>query len=177
MSRQETKMKGNDFNNLPYKIYLNLQKIFRCLNIGQVFQGKNLPITITQMRALSLFNEQDVVNITDISRSMGVSLQSATNLVRRLELLGYLERSKNKKDRRVSEVRLTEKGQKRLAFFRKGELETIHLLVNRLDSFEGKVLNEALINASLLFEKAILTPPYPVDEKDSNDNMVQEEKR
>ena len=170
-------MKGNDFNNLPYKIYLNLQKIFRCLNIGQVFQGKNLPITITQMRALSLFNEQDVVNITDISRSMGVSLQSATNLVRRLELLGYLERSKNKKDRRVSEVRLTEKGQKRLAFFRKGELETIHQLVNRLDSFEGKVLNEALINASLLFEKAILTPPYPVDDKDSNYNMVQEEKR
>ncbi len=170
-------MKGNDFNNLPYKIYLNLQKIFRCLNIGQVFQGKNLPITITQMRALSLFNEQDVVNITDISRSMGVSLQSATNLVRRLELLGYLERSKNKKDRRVSDVRLTEKGRKRLAFFRKGELDTIHLLVKRLDSFEGKVLNEALINASLLFEKAILTPPYPVDDKDSNDNMVQEEKR
>lgn len=170
-------MKGSDSNNLPYKIYLNLQKIFRCLNIGQVFQGKNLPITITQMRALSLFNEQDVVNITDISRSMGVSLQSATNLVRRLELLGYLERSKNKKDRRVSEVRLTEKGQKRLAFFRKGELETIHQLVNRLDSFEGKVLNEALINASLLFEKAILTPPYPVDDKDSNYNMVQEEKR
>jgi DNA-binding MarR family transcriptional regulator len=170
-------MKGNDFNNLPYKIYLNLQKVFRCLNIGQVFQGKNLPITITQMRALSLFNEQDVVNITDIGRSLGVSLQSATNLVRRLELLGYLERSKNKKDRRVSEVRLTEKGQKRLAFFRKGELETIHLLVNRLDSFEGKVLNEALINASLLFEKAILTPPSPVDDKDSNYNMVQEEKR
>ena len=170
-------MKGSDSNNLPYKIYLNLQKIFRCLNIGQVFQGKNLPITITQMRALSLFNEQDVATITDISRSLGVSLQSATNLVRRLERLGYLERSKNKKDRRVSEVRLTEKGQKRLAFFRKGELETIHLLVNRLDSFEGKVLNEALINASLLFEKAILTPQYSVDDKDSNDNMVQEEKR
>jgi hypothetical protein len=46
-----------------------------------------------------------------------------------------------------------------------------------LDSFEGKVLNEALINASLLFEKAILTPPSPVDDKDSNYNMVQEEKR
>ena len=141
---------------LYFKIYLNLQRIFRCLNIGRVFQGESLPITITQMRALSLFNEQTVVNITDISRSLGMSLQSATNLIRRLELLGYLERSKNKKDKRVSEVRLTGKGKKRLGFFRKGELSTIQRLLDGLDPFEGKVLNEALTNASLLFEKAII---------------------
>jgi DNA-binding MarR family transcriptional regulator len=108
------------------------------------------------MRALSLFNEAAVVNITDISRSLGMSLQSATNLVRRLELAGYLERSKNKKDKRVSEVRLTTKGKQRLNFFRKGELGTIHHLLDGLDPFEGKVLNEALTNASLLFEKAII---------------------
>lgn len=168
-------MNDKDFNHLSQKIYLNLQKIFRCLNIGRVFEGKSLPITITQMRALSLFNEQNVVNITDISRSLGVSLQSATNLVRRLELMDYLERSKNKNDRRVSDVRLTEKGQKRLSFFREGELETINLLINRLDSFERKVLNEALINASLLFEKAIFTTH--LDNKDLSYNTFQVGKR
>lgn len=152
-------MKDTDSDQLYYTVYLHLQKIFRCLNIGQVFQGKSLPITITQMRALSLFNEQEVVNISDISRSLGMSLQSATNLVRRLEQLGYLERSKNKRDRRISEVRLTLKGKMRLSFFREGELETIQKLLDRLDPFEGKVLDEALTNASLLFEKAILTPP------------------
>lgn len=145
----------DDTNQLYFKIYLNLQKIFRCLNIGQVFQGKSLPITITQMRALSLFNEDEVVTISNIGRSLGMSLQSATNLVRRLELLGYLERSKNKNDKRVSEVRLTAKGKKRLTFFRQGELGTIQRLLDGLDPFEGKVLNEALTNASLLFEKAI----------------------
>jgi len=147
---------STDSDQLYFKIYLNLQKIFRCLNIGRVFQGKSLPITITQMRALSLFNEAEVVNISDISRSLGMSLQSATNLVRRLELAGYLERSKNKKDKRVSEVKLTEKGKKRLTFFRKGELGSIQHLLDGLDPFEGKVLNEALTNASLLFEKAII---------------------
>jgi DNA-binding MarR family transcriptional regulator len=161
-------MKDNDSDQLFYKVYLNLQKIFRCLNIGQVFQGKSLPITITQMRALSLFNEQEVVNISDISRSLGMSLQSATNLVRRLEQLGYLERSKNKQDRRVSETRLTSKGKKRLSFFRKGELETIKHLLDRLDTFEGKVLNEALTNASLLFEKSILTPSHSGDDINLN---------
>ena len=117
--------------------------------------GEKSPYHITQMRALSLFNEAEVVNITDISRALGMSLQSATNLVRRLELAGYLERSKNKKDKRVSEVRLTAKGKQRLNFFRKGELGTIQRLLDGLDPFEGKVLNEALTNASLLFEKAI----------------------
>jgi len=164
-------MKDTDSDQLYYKVYIHLQKIFRCLNIGQVFQGKSLPITITQMRALSLFNEQEVVNISDISHSLGMSLQSATNLVRRLEQLGYLERSKNKRDRRVSEVRLTSKGKKRLSFFREGELETIQKLLDRLDPFEGKVLDEALTNASLLFEKAILAPSQSEGTADS-DNTI-----
>ena len=153
---------------LPYQIYLNLQKIFRNLNVGRGFQIQRLPITITQMRAFSLFNEREVVNISDISRSLGMSLQSATNLVRRLEHLGYLERSKNKKDKRVSDVHLTTKGKKRLNFFREGELQTLKLLLSRLNAFEGKVINEALINVSLLFEKAILTPLPSGEDKGSS---------
>ena len=103
------------------------------LNIGRSFQGKRLPITIMQMRALSLFNERETVTITDISRSLGMSLQSATNLVCRLEQLGYLERSKNEKDKRVSDVRLTAKGKKRLNAFRNGEVENVRLLLERLE--------------------------------------------
>ncbi len=167
-------MNSTDPDQLYFKIYLNLQKIFRCLNIGRVFQGRSLPISITQMRALSLFNEAEVVNITDISRALGMSLQSATNLVRRLELAGYLERSKNKKDKRVSEVRLTAKGKQRLNFFRKGELGTIQRLLDGLDPFEGKVLNEALTNASLLFEKAITEPGQEQTLQDAAEKMETE---
>jgi DNA-binding MarR family transcriptional regulator len=166
-------MNDTETDELRTNIYLNLQKIFRCLNIGRVFQGKRLPITITQMRALSLFNERDVVNISDISRSLGMSIQSATNLIFRLEQLGYLARSKNKKDKRVSEVRLTGKGRKRLSFFRQGELETIGGLLHRLDTFEVKVLKEALTNASLIFEKAVLTSLYSTDEMDDKNNTLE----
>ena len=148
-----------DMDKLSHQIYINLQKIFRCLNLGRSFQGKRLPITITQMRALSLFNETESINITDISRALGMSLQSATNLVYRLEQLGYLERSKNKKDKRVSDVRLTAKGKKRQGMFKSGEIETVTLLLNRLNPVEGKVLNETLNGVALLFEKATLTSP------------------
>ncbi len=167
-------MNNAESDQLYFKIYINLQKIFRCLNIGRVFQGKSLPITITQMRPLSLFNEAEVVNITDISRSLGMSLQSATNLIRRLELSGYLERSKNKQDKRVSEVRLTAKGMQRLNFFRKGELGSIQHLLDGLDPFEGKVLNEALTNASLLFEKAIIESGQAQNIQDEGEAMETE---
>ena len=142
-------------DNMPFQVYLNLQKIFRCLNLGRSFQGKRLPITITQMRALSLFNERDTVNISDISRSLGMSLQSATNLIFRLEQLGYLERFKNDRDKRVSDVRLTAKGKKRLSLFRTGEIDTVKTLLDRLNPVEVKVLNETLNGVALLFEKAI----------------------
>lgn len=164
-------MNNTDSDQIYFKIYLNLQKIFRCLNIGRVFEGKSLPITITQMRALSLFNEQESVSISDISKFLGMSLQSGTNLVRRLEILGYIERTKNKRDRRVSEVRLTAKGKQRLNFFRKGELETIQHLLDGLDSFEGKVLNEALTNASLLFEKAIIESGKKLSNMDASEKL------
>jgi len=144
-------------DNLPSQVYLNLQKIFRCLNVGRSFEGKRLPITITQMRALSLFNERETVNISDISRSLGMSLQSATNLIFRLEQLGYLERSKNNKDKRVSDVRLTAKGKKRLSLFRTGEVDTVKALLDRLNPVEVKVLNETLHGVAMLFEKAITT--------------------
>jgi len=145
-----------DIQTIPHQTYLNLQKILRCLNIGRSFQGKRLPITITQMRALSLFNEQETISISDISRSLAMSLQSATNLIHRLEVLGYLERSKNRNDKRISEVRLTTKGKKRLSFFRSGELETVELLFHQLTAEEKKMLNDSLTKAACLFEKAIL---------------------
>jgi len=142
---------------LPLQVYLHLQKIFRSLNIGRSFKGGRLPITITQMRALSLFNERDTVSISDISRSLGMSIQSATNLVFRLEQLGYLERFKNDRDKRVSDVRLTAKGEKRLNLFRTGEIDTVKALLDRLNPVEVKVLNETLHGAALLLEKATVT--------------------
>jgi DNA-binding MarR family transcriptional regulator len=159
MKRGSSPPEGDNKQTLPYQTYLNLQKILRCLNIGRSFQGKRLPITITQMRALSLFNEKEAISISDISRSLLMSLQSATNLIRRLEVLGYLERSKNRSDKRISDVRLTAKGKKRLSLFRSGELETVELLFNRLTSGEKKTLNDSLTRAACLFERAILNSP------------------
>jgi DNA-binding MarR family transcriptional regulator len=86
-----------------------------------------------------------------------MSLQSATNLVCRLEQLDYLERTKNEMDKRVSDIRLTAKGKKRQEMFRNSEIETVKLLLERLNTVEGRVLNETLHGVALLFEKASIT--------------------
>mgnify|MGYP001389618407 CR=1 FL=1 len=151
------KAEATDCDRLSCQVYINLQKIFRCLNMGRGLQGKRLPITMTQMRAISLFNERDRISISDISRSLGMSLQSATNLVCRLEQLDYLERTKNEMDKRVSDIRLTAKGKKRQEMFRNSEIETVKLLLERLNTVEGRVLNETLHGVALLFEKASIT--------------------
>ena len=155
ISRRKTEKA--DCEKLSHQVYINLQKIFRCLNIGRGLQGKRLPLTMTQMRVLSLFNERETISISDISRSLGMSLQSATNLVCRLEQLDYLERTKNEKDKRVSDVRLTVKGRKRQDMFRNVEIEAVRLLLERLNTVEGRVLNETLNGVALLFEKASST--------------------
>ena len=51
---------------------------------------------------------------------------------------------------------------------------TVHTLTNspdRANPFEGKVLNEALTNASLLFEKAIIESGQEPDSQDAGEQM------
>jgi DNA-binding MarR family transcriptional regulator len=140
-------------NELPSELYLNFQKILRCLNFGRGLK-KAPSITGTQMRVLSLFNEKDVVHISEISRVLGMSIQSANNIVRRLETLGYVTISKNGKDKRLSDIQLSDYGLEGLAAFRNGQLQSISHIIDSLSASEKELLNAAVKNAALILEKA-----------------------
>lgn len=146
--------KRNNKERLSHQLYLNLQRILRSLDFGRSLKGKKPTLTITQMRVLSFFNEKDVVYISEISRILGMSMQSANNIITRLEVMGLVERSRNKKDKRLSDIRLTPKGRKGLAAFRDGQLETLTFILNRLEPAERKVLDETVRNAAIILEKA-----------------------
>ena len=62
------------------------------------------------MQVLSFFNESDVVHISEVSRKLNMSIQSVNNLVKRMEVLGYVERTQNEQDKRLSDIRFTQKG-------------------------------------------------------------------
>ena len=140
-------------NELPAELYLNFQKILRCLNFGRGL-NKAPSITGTQMRILSLFNENDIVHISEISRVLGMSIQSANNIVRRLETMGYVTISKNEKDKRLSDIRLSDYGLEGLEAFRNGQLQSISHVIDSLSKAEKELLNAAVKNAAIILEKA-----------------------
>lgn len=138
-----------------HDLYLNFQRIFRCLDFGRSLQGKVPAITVSQMRILSFFNENDVVHISDISKRLGMSVQSVNNLVSRLETQGYVERTPNQKDKRISDVSLTRKGRMGFEAFRDGQIDILATVTNHLDASEQKMLYATIENAALMLEKAI----------------------
>ena len=140
-------------NELSAELYLNFQKILRSLNFGRGL-NKTPSITGTQMRILSLFNEKEIVHISEISRVLGMSIQSANNIVRRLETLGYVTISKNEKDKRLSDIRLSDYGMEGLEAFRNGQLQSISHIIETLNKAEKELLNAAVKNAALILEKA-----------------------
>ena len=137
-------------------LYLNLQKIFRCLSFGRSLKAKAPTLSVTQMRILSFFNEQDVVYISEISRVLDMSIQSVNNMVHRLEVLGYVERSKNSRDKRVSDIRLTAKGRAGFQAFRNEQFEVIGEILSGIEPDEQKLLAATVETTARIFEKAAI---------------------
>jgi DNA-binding MarR family transcriptional regulator len=137
-------------------LYVNLQRIFRSLSFGRGLRGRIPTLTGTQMRLLTFFNEKEVVHISEISRVLGMSMQSVNNLVARLETLGYVERSKNKSDKRLSDVQLTAMGREGFNAFRNEQFKTLTGILNQLEPAERNILSATIENAALILEKAAL---------------------
>ena len=144
----------NGHTDMSEALFLNLQRIFRCLSFGRSLKAKAPSLSVTQMRILSFFNEQDVVYISEISRVLGMSLQSVNNLVHRLEVRGYVERSKNSSDKRLSDIRLTAKGRMGFEAFRNEQFEVIGELLTGIEDNEQKLLTATVEATAIILEKA-----------------------
>jgi DNA-binding MarR family transcriptional regulator len=136
-------------------LFVNFQRMFRCLSFGRSLKAKNPTLSVTQMRILSFFNEHDVVHISEISRVLGMSLQSVNNLVHRLEVMGHVQRSKNCSDKRMSDIRLTARGRAGFKAFRGEQLETINEILAGIEHADQKLLNATVETAAIILEKAV----------------------
>jgi DNA-binding MarR family transcriptional regulator len=106
------------------------------------------------MRILSFFNEQDIIHISEISRTLGLSIQNVNNIVRRLEDADYVTRTTNKTNRRFSDIQLTPHGRKQFTLFRSMQLDTLARLFDCLEAPETKDLLKSLNKAAGILEKA-----------------------
>lgn len=137
-------------------LFVNFQKLFRCMDFGRSLRGRTPVLTMQQMRLLSFFNESDTVHISDVSRRLNMSMQSVNNMVKRLEVMDYVARSQNAQDKRLSDIRFTKKGRKGFELFRNEQIGILSLLLEQLDASERKTVLESIERAAALFQKAVL---------------------
>jgi DNA-binding MarR family transcriptional regulator len=67
-------------------------------------------LTLPQWRALVVIGKADGVRVGDAAARIGISLPSASRLIRRLERRGYVSTERDESDRRGTIVRLTKQG-------------------------------------------------------------------
>ena len=137
------------------EMLISLHKLFRCLDFGRGLQGSAPVLTMRQMQVLSFFNESDVVHISEVSRKLNMSIQSVNNLVKRLEVTGFVTRAQNEKDKRLSDIRFTKKGSEGFRMFRAEQLGILSLLLRQLDESERRTALESIECAAGLFQKAV----------------------
>lgn len=71
-----------------------------------------ISVTPPQFVALQFIvkEKEDPISIGDLSRSMGLAFSTVTDLIDRMEKLGFVERRKDEKDRRVIRIYPLDKG-------------------------------------------------------------------
>ena len=162
-------MRGKKFEGsadaLSLGLFVEFQKLFRCMDFGRGMRGKAPTLTMRQMQVLSFFNEAETLHISDVSRRLNMSIQSVNNLVARLVAMGYVERTKNGVDKRLSDVRFTKKGRDGFDMFRSVQIRFLSLLLEQLDSGEQDDVRRAVGRAASLFQKATIAL---VEKKDAH---------
>ncbi len=88
----------------------SLRRIFKAIqDYSQEVSGR-FGITGPQLWALKTIAEHEALALGDLSKKMYLHPSTVTGVVDRLEAKGYVVRERNREDRRVVKVSLTDKG-------------------------------------------------------------------
>ena len=87
-----------------------LEQVFLRQAYNSIFKGIDIPPS--QLVALVAIGEKKKCCLSDIGRQMNISSPTVTGIVDRLEKVGYVKRSPDKDDRRVTNIMATQKGEK-----------------------------------------------------------------
>ena len=114
--------------------------------LGKIFAGFELSFndtTLTKLDflALEVLGKREHFIMSELTERLSVALSSATGIIDRLVEKGYVARSRTEEDRRIVQVRLTEKGANLLADKKRRAM----LMVERMLSCLGEQEQEELI--------------------------------
>jgi DNA-binding MarR family transcriptional regulator len=97
----------SDFSERIEDVLPTVMKGFAKMQTNELFKGK---ITLPQFFVLSHLDKHGESKMNELAKFMDVTTAAATGIVDRLVRYGYIVRAYDPKDRRVINVRLTQKG-------------------------------------------------------------------
>ncbi|MCQ4343105.1 MAG: MarR family transcriptional regulator [Sulfolobaceae archaeon] len=93
-------------------------------------------LTFNEISLLFFVNANGKANVTTLAKYLDVSKSSVVEMIDKLGRNGFLERTKDVKDRRVTYVTITEKGRAILETVREKYKETINKVLSEVNDVE-----------------------------------------
>ncbi|AEX84584.1 MarR family transcriptional regulator [Marinitoga sp. 1135] len=114
----------------------NFEKIIRDICFKVKVEGrkiiKNSDISPAQFDLLQILYFRGPKRVTDISLILGITKSTTTGLINRLEASGYLEKVKDKRDKRVTTITITEKGKNVIDEVIKARVEFMQKVLDKM---------------------------------------------
>lgn len=103
-------------------------------------------VSMTHLHVLSILDHHGELTMSRLADLLGVSLSNATGLVDRMEERGFVERERDREDRRVVFARLAEGGRLQLNDIQILREELMQKVLERLDAGQLQCVRQALRN-------------------------------
>lgn len=109
-------------------------------------------LTITEIHTIDAVGDSEPKTMTEISRSLKVTMGTLTTGVDKLIKKGYLIRKRTEEDKRIVLVELTEKGIKAKKLHDAFHQEMIDSVISHLDPTEEELLVQSLQKLMYFFD-------------------------
>ncbi len=96
---------SNDYPQIITDLLHNVKRSFERLLKGYF---NNYKLTLTQLSVVLLLKENGSMNVSSISKQMGLSKSTVSGILDRLEKMNFVTRTRSKEDRRVIRIALTD---------------------------------------------------------------------
>jgi DNA-binding MarR family transcriptional regulator len=116
-------------------------------------KGGGLDFTLSEIKALAAFRGDKDFTMGELSTNAQVTMPSMTEMIDKLEERGLAERHRDKNDRRVVKVRLTEKGKEMRKEFMQKRFNDMKKMFGMLSNEELDELIFSLKRARQILEK------------------------
>ena len=121
-----------------------------------IFGIKNSEVRVLLCIGSLSHDSQQVINISKISNKLGVTSPTVTELIKSLSSKGYIERCADARDKRVVDIKLTDKGEKFVQKVTTYYDSLFSGLIERLGEEQSEKLIELLDQVYLYLNETII---------------------